>query len=109
MHRAQDNVRIRIAMLRQPTISFIPPWSKSDTLALFVLLTISVLLRVVFFTGFFGSDEVTYVGVASEIARGEWGAHYYVGSNRYGVNLPFAAFLAIFGMHEWAASLWAFL
>ena len=96
-------------MLRQPTISFIPPWSKSDTLALFVLLTIAVLLRVVFFTGFFGSDEATYVGVASEIARGEWHTYHYVGSNRYGVNLPLAAFLAIFGMHEWSASLWAFL
>lgn len=96
-------------MLTQPTPSFIPPRSKSDTLAIFVLLTIAALLRVVFFTGFFGSDEVTYVGVASEIARGEWGAHYYIGSNRYGVNLPSAAFLAIFGMHEWSASLWAFL
>lgn len=96
-------------MLPQPTSSFLPPWSKSDTLALFVLLTLAVLLRVVFFTGFFGSDEVTYVGVASKIARSEWGTYYYVGANRYGVNLPLAAFLAVFGMHEWSASLWAFL
>ena len=96
-------------MLTQPTPSFIPPWSKSDTLALFVLLTIAVVLRAVFFTGFFGSDEATYASVASEIAHGEWRTHYYVGSNRYGVNLPSAAFLTVFGMHEWAASLWAFL
>lgn len=96
-------------MLTQAALSFNPPWSKSDTLSLFVLLTIAVLLRVVFFTGFFGSDEVTYVHVASEIARGEWRTYNYVGSNRYGVNLPLAVFLAIFGMHEWSASLWAFL
>lgn len=96
-------------MLTQPMASFIPPWSKTDTLSLFVLLVIAVLLRAVFFTGFFGSDEATYASVASEIAHGEWRTHHYVGSNRYGVNLPLAAFLVIFGMHEWSASLWAFL
>lgn len=96
-------------MLTLPTPSFIPSWSKSDTFVLFFLLGIAAMLRAVFFTGFFGSDEATYASVASEIARGEWRTHYYVGSNRYGVNLPVATFLVIFGMHEWSASLWAFL
>lgn len=68
------------------------------------IIMLAVLLRMVFYTGYFGSDEVTYVESAFKMLDGDWSVSTYVGANRYGVNLPIALFGAIFGRHEWAAA-----
>lgn len=64
----------------------------------------ALLLRLVFYSGFFGSDEVTYVDSAFKLLDGDWSVSTYVGANRYGVNLPIALFGAVFGRSEWSAA-----
>jgi 4-amino-4-deoxy-L-arabinose transferase-like glycosyltransferase len=109
LQQVQEPGMIRIAMTGQTARLFVQPWCNTDTFTLFAVMTFALLLRILFFTGVFGSDEVTYVSMASQITRGEWIIPYYVGADRYGVNLPIAAFMTIFGSHEWSASLWGML
>lgn len=81
----------------------------SDWLSLAAVLALAIVLRLLFYTGFFGSDEVTYVGTAVNIASGDWRASNYIGATRYGMNLPVALFIYIFGLSEASANLWPFL
>lgn len=73
------------------------------------VLLLAAVVRVVGYTGFFGSDEVTYVHAAFRVLGGDWQLDDYVGANRLGVNLPIAAFAAAFGRNEAAAALWSLL
>jgi hypothetical protein len=82
-------------------------WSAKDTYRLGWLLFFGVVLRVVFFTGFYGSDEVTYTEVARSIADGAVPRSTYIGAIRYGVNFPVAFFLKVFGASEFSANLWS--
>ncbi len=66
-------------------------------------------LRLLAYTGFFGSDEVTYVESAYKLLDGDWRVDDYVGANRMGVNLPMAGFAALFGRTEAAAAAWSLL
>lgn len=70
---------------------------------------LAIVLRVIFYTGFFGSDEVTYTQSAFRILQGDWTVSSYAGANRYGINLPVAAFMSIFGVSEYSANLWSFI
>lgn len=71
------------------------------------VMVVAVLMRWLGYTGFFGSDEVTYTERAFLITRGDWTVDEYVGANRLGVNLPVAGFAALFGRTEFAAALWS--
>jgi 4-amino-4-deoxy-L-arabinose transferase-like glycosyltransferase len=73
------------------------------------IIVVAAFLRVAFYPGFFGSDEVTYVESAFKLLNGDWRVDSYVGANRYGVNLPVAAFGAAFGPSEWSAAAYALL
>lgn len=77
--------------------------------SLLLLLLAALFLRCLFYTGFFGSDEVTYLGSAIRWLNGDLRVDPYVGANRYGINLPMAASLGLFGRHEAAAALYAIL
>ena len=81
----------------------------ADWYALAGVLILAVALRVLFYTGFFGSDEVTYVETAANIAAGDWRASNYIGATRYGMNLPIALLIYLFGLSEASANLWPFL
>ena len=72
-------------------------------------IVLAMLTRMVFFTGFFGSDELTYTEVALAIANGQWDVSNYTGAVRYGVNLPNALFMTLFGASEFSANLWSLL
>ncbi|MBL8362813.1 MAG: glycosyltransferase family 39 protein [Rubrivivax sp.] len=78
------------------------PW-----LPLAGLLLLAAGLRVLFYSGYFGSDEVTYTESAFKLLRGDWSVSSYVGANRYGVNLPVAAIAALLGRNEVAAALYS--
>lgn len=78
------------------------PWVAMGIAAL-----VAIGVRWLAYTGFFGSDEVTYMESALRPLRGDWTLDDYVGANRIGVNLPMAAFVALFGPHEWAFALWS--
>ncbi|MBN8456165.1 glycosyltransferase family 39 protein [Accumulibacter sp.] len=81
----------------------------ADRLALAGLLAIALAVRLAFYTGFFGSDEVTYVANAYRLLDGDWQVSSYVGSNRYGMNLPLAAMAFLFGRHEMVANAYPLL
>ena len=66
-------------------------------------------IRVVAYSGFFGSDEVTYTGSAFQLLHGDWSVSNYVGANRYGINLPVAALAFVFGQNEFSAALYSVL
>ena len=69
----------------------------------------AALLRLVFYTGFFGSDEVIYTQSAFKLLDGDWSVSRYVGANRYGMNLPVAGFAYLFGRSEFVANLYPFI
>lgn len=73
------------------------------------VLLVAVLTRWLAYTGFFGSDEVTYTESAFKLLRGDWTVDEYVGANRLGVNLPMAGFAWLLGKTEFAASLYSIL
>ncbi len=79
---------------------------KTDWLSLVAVLALAIALRVLFYTGFFGSDEVTYVETAANIAAGDWRASNYIGATRYGMNLPVALSISLFGLSEASANVW---
>jgi 4-amino-4-deoxy-L-arabinose transferase-like glycosyltransferase len=73
------------------------------------LAVLAALLRGLTYTGFFGSDEVTYLIAAVRVLDGDWTLDDYVGANRVGVNLPMAASMALLGRNELAAALYSAL
>lgn len=81
--------------------------SRPRTVQLLMLLLVASMLRLIFYTGFFGSDEVTYTQAAFKLLEGDWSVSSYVGSNRYGINLPVAASAALFGKSEFSAALYS--
>lgn len=82
-----------------------PRWS----LGLLGVLLFAVFARWLAYTGYFGSDEVTYTAQGFKLLDGDWTVHEYVGANRYGVNFPVAFFGLIFGRNEFAAALYSLL
>lgn len=82
---------------------------RADWYMLAAVLSLAAALRILFYTGFFGSDEVIYVETAVNIASGDWRASNYIGATRYGMNLPVALAIYLFGLSEASANLWPFL
>ena len=87
----------------------ISPLRPVDWLNLAIILALAIAIRVLLYTGFFGSDEVTYIETAANIASGDWRASTYIGATRYGMNLPVALFIYLFGLSQFSANLWPFL
>ena len=86
-----------------------PSSSRSHGWAVLGVVALALLLRTVFYTGYFGSDEVTYIESGFKLLGGDWQVSDYVGANRYGVNLPIAAFGALLGRNEWSAAAYSML
>lgn len=87
-----------------------PQGTSSRTYLLLPLILLAALaVRVVFFTGYFGSDEVTYTEQAVRLLQGEWPRSDYVGAYRLGITFPVALLMWIFGNTEFAANLWSLL
>ncbi|MCY7316788.1 MAG: phospholipid carrier-dependent glycosyltransferase [Rubrivivax sp.] len=68
------------------------------------VVVVAAFVRWLGYTGFFGSDEVTYIASAFRVLDGDWTVDDYVGANRLGVNLPMAAFAALLGRNELGAA-----
>lgn len=80
-----------------------------DWVYLAFVLAMAIAMRTLFYTGFFGSDEMVYVQTAVNIASGDWQASDYIGATRYGMNLPVALSIHLLGLSEGSANLWPFL
>ena len=70
------------------------------------ILLLSLAQRLYFYTGFYGSDEVTYLGAAVRALNGDFSPKNYIGSIRYGFQLPIAGLMYVFGQTEAVANLW---
>jgi 4-amino-4-deoxy-L-arabinose transferase-like glycosyltransferase len=79
------------------------------TTAMLVVALAAVFARWLGYTGYFGSDEVTYIAAALKPLDGNWALDDYVGANRIGINLPMTAFAALLGRNEFALALWSLL
>lgn len=88
------------------SIDVLKTGAKPAPFDLIAIVAIALAIRLVFFNGFFGSDDLTYYKRAVELANGEWLSANYNGALRYGFNLPAAFFVAIFGKSAFAANLW---
>ncbi len=74
-----------------------------------LLATFAAVLRLAFFNGPFGSDDVVYFRRALDVAQGQWSSANYNGALRYGFNVPAGVFVALFGPTPFAANLWPLL
>jgi len=79
-----------------------------DWLMLGSVLTAAAVLRLLLFNGFFGSDDVVYLGRSLQIASGSWTSADYNGALRYGYNIPAALPIWLLGLSHLSATLWAF-
>lgn len=84
-------------------------WPRRDLQCFVLILLFALALRLSLFTGFYGSDEVTYLQMAYGIWRGAWLPSDYVGALRYGMNIPTALSMKVFGVSELSAGLWGLL
>jgi 4-amino-4-deoxy-L-arabinose transferase-like glycosyltransferase len=80
-----------------------------DSLTLAGLLLLAAAIRIWLFFGLTGSDDSIYGKRGLEIVHGLWLESDYVGDLRYGMNLPIAATVQLFGMNEAALAVWGFL
>lgn len=71
------------------------------------ILLLSLAQRLYFYTGFYGSDEVTYLAAAVRALNGDFSPSTYIGSIRYGFQLPMTGFMFMFGQSEAVANLWS--
>jgi len=61
---------------------------------------LGLVVRVLFSPVFTGSDDVVYAHRGLEIANGIWRPTDYYGELRYGINLPIAFFIELFGANH---------
>src|SRR5262245_66426897 len=80
----------------------------NDWFALLFVAVLACAVRIVCFSGLLGSDDVDHADRALQILHGEWSTtSTYVSYLRYGVILPMAGLMALFGPGEFTANLWA--
>ncbi len=73
------------------------------------LLAAALAVRLAAYHGLFGSDDITYLDRAIDIAEGHWSSANYNGALRYGFNIPAGLFVWAFGPSAFAANLWPLL
>ncbi len=100
--------------LSQP--SSLPPgnaaalaWDLPTWAILMAVLVLATIVRLVFFNGIFGSDDLVYLNRAVQISEGIWSSANYNGALRYGFNIPAGFFIYLFGVNLFAANLWPLL
>lgn len=88
---------------------YLHSWQIQDSIILLGLLILAAGVRLAFFNGPFGSDDVVYLARAIDIAQGTWSSADYNGALRYGFNIPAGLFIYLFGVNLFAANLWPLL
>ena len=79
-------------------------YSVRDLMTPLVIVTFALFVRILFFSGAVGSDDLTYAKKAMDIAADNWDLSDYVGGQRYGLHLPMAMFMSVFGFSQFAAN-----
>lgn len=92
------------SQLSQSVSSASDAWRQGALLAAILLFALA--LRLLFFNGAYGSDDLVYYARAVEIADGIWSNANYNGALRYGFNAPTGLAIALFGRGELATNVW---
>lgn len=104
------NTRDKISDGLTPCLHGIFPNLKGDTVpVLALILLLSMVIRIAFFNGVFGSDDLVYLNRAVQISKGVWSSSNYNGALRYGFNIPAGFFIYLFGKNVFAANLWSLI
>lgn len=74
-----------------------------------VVFAAAIFLRIIFFHGFFPSDQYSYSLDAVKFVDGSRWESNYTGSTRWGIILPTAFFYRLFGITDFTSALWAML
>lgn len=77
-----------------------------DWVILAALLVLALAIRLAFFNGPFGSDDLVYLNRAVQISEGIWTSANYNGALRYGFNIPAGFLMYLFGVNVISANLW---
>lgn len=83
--------------------------NKNGVFILGFILLLSLTIRLVFFNGPFGSDEIVYLARSLDVANGVWSSANYNGALRYGYNIPSGILIYLFGLNLFTANLWPLL
>ena len=83
-----------------------PVEERNFTPLLVLVLGFGAVLSIVFFRGPFGSDDTVYFYRALDVSSGDWRSYDYIGSLRYGMNLPTGALFWLFGPSYVAGTLY---
>lgn len=73
------------------------------------IVVLALFVRIAFFNGPMGSDDVVYLARSIDVADGHWSGANYNGALRYGYNIPSGFFIYIFGLNEFTANIWPLL
>lgn len=76
---------------------------------LIAILALGVFLRILFFPGFYPSDQYSYSVDAVKIVNGKWQVPDYGASTRWGIIIPTAFFYWLLGVNEFSSTLWSML
>ena len=81
-------------------------YTAQDWSLIVALLALAAMLRMLFFNGPFGSDDLVYLNRSVQISEGIWSSANYNGALRYGFNIPAGFFIFLFGINTVSANLW---
>lgn len=88
----------------------LPKLSGLTTLQTLVVVVFGALIvRFVFYHGYYPSDQYTYAFDAWQMANGKLGVPDYSASMRWGLVLPTSIIYALFGVSEFTSTLWPML
>lgn len=79
------------------------------SIILFIILILHSVISISYFSGIYGSDDWLYARTAIEVSQGDFKALDSFGGNRIGLIFPTALFMKIFGINEFAITLYPFL
>ena len=71
-----------------------------------LIVAAAAVVRLLFWNGPLGSDDVVYLRRALNVANGEWTNANYNGALRYGFNIPAGLLLRVLGTNGFTANLW---
>ncbi len=67
---------------------------------------LGLLLRIVYFQGFVGKDDLTYIDDGYRLARGDYLPRPNEWDVRIGIIAPLALAIRVFGLHDWSVALY---
>jgi len=74
-----------------------------------LIVTLSFAVKIFYFNGAGGSDDIRYLERSLDVAQWQWTSADFNGSLRYGYNIPSGFLIGLFGLNIFTANLWALI